>query len=391
MDFSTIKNELFPVVASVFSRTNSLGIKIRGLEALVILCGGSANENIELSDGLDGTGVSKPSKPNGSSILDKYTVQEKVIPLLKAIKTKEPAVMMAALAVFQQVGKITDADFLAIEVLPMLWNFSLGPLLNLEQFHNYMNLIKNLSSKVEQEQIRKLRDLSSNPNGTLETSRSNDLMGPGNSNGLYGSNSGSNVVVNEFERLVLGKLNTNGDDMLRQSLRPELQRAQSIRTEPTVFAWSTPALNPSSNPSSRAITPDQSLNNFATLKPSSNNIMGNSTTSTNSLTPFAPMQLPVHTSAWAFNTSTNSALPPLQQAQPQHSFSIRPPMAKSPFSAFSIAPPPAHSQRLNAQASSSGGSTDFGNTNSSMNSVRSSQQQQQQQQKSGLDAYESLI
>lgn len=387
MDFSTIKNELFPVVASVFSRTNSLGIKIRGLEALVILCGGSTNENIELSDGLDGTGVSKPSKPNGSSILDKYTVQEKVIPLLKAIKTKEPAVMMAALAVFKQVGKIADADFLAIEVLPMLWNFSLGPLLNLEQFHNYMNLIKNLSSKIEQEQIRKLRDLSSNPNGTLETSISNDLMGPGNSNGLYDSNSASNVVENEFERLVLGKLNTNGDDMLRQSLRPELQRAQSIRTEPTVFAWSTPALNPSS----RAITPDQSLNNFATLKPSSDKIMGNSTTSTNSLTPFAPMQLPVHTSAWAFNTSTNSALPPLQQAQPQHSSSIRPPMAKSPFSAFSIAPPPAHSQRLNAQPSSSGGSTDFGNTNSLMNSVRSSQQQQQQQQKSGLDAYESLI
>ena len=32
LDFSSIKNELFPTVASVFSKTSSLGIKVRGLE-----------------------------------------------------------------------------------------------------------------------------------------------------------------------------------------------------------------------------------------------------------------------------------------------------------------------------------------------------------------------
>ena len=37
LDFSTVKHELFPVVASVFSKTNSLSIKIRGLEALGVL------------------------------------------------------------------------------------------------------------------------------------------------------------------------------------------------------------------------------------------------------------------------------------------------------------------------------------------------------------------
>jgi hypothetical protein len=40
---------------------------------------------------------------------------------------------MAALNVFRQVGRLADSDFLAMEVLPIVWSMSLGPLLNLEQ------------------------------------------------------------------------------------------------------------------------------------------------------------------------------------------------------------------------------------------------------------------
>jgi hypothetical protein len=40
---------------------------------------------------------------------------------------------MAALNVFREVGKIADADFIAMEVLPIMWAFSLGPLLDLQQ------------------------------------------------------------------------------------------------------------------------------------------------------------------------------------------------------------------------------------------------------------------
>jgi SCY1-like protein 2 len=39
--------------------------------------------------------VEAPKAKNSNvSILDKYTIQEKVVPLLRAIKTKEPAVMV---------------------------------------------------------------------------------------------------------------------------------------------------------------------------------------------------------------------------------------------------------------------------------------------------------
>ena len=98
LDFSTIKNELFPKVATVFTKTSSLGIKVRGLEAFTVLCGGSNTEPASTDDGLDGIIAEKSptsKKSSNTGALDKYTMQEKVVPLLKAIKTKEPAVMVS--------------------------------------------------------------------------------------------------------------------------------------------------------------------------------------------------------------------------------------------------------------------------------------------------------
>lgn len=96
LDFSTIKNELFPVIATIFAKTSSMGIKIRGLEAFKTLCGGGGAEdqNNDYSDGLTGVVEAPKSKSSNVSILDKYTIQEKVVPLLRGIKTKEPAVMV---------------------------------------------------------------------------------------------------------------------------------------------------------------------------------------------------------------------------------------------------------------------------------------------------------
>lgn len=77
LDFTTIKNEVYPIIAAVFTKTSSLGIKIRGLEAIKTLCGGSTN--VDQGDGLDGLSRETETKTT-TSILDKYTIQEKVIP-----------------------------------------------------------------------------------------------------------------------------------------------------------------------------------------------------------------------------------------------------------------------------------------------------------------------
>ena len=260
----------------MFSKTSSLGVKVRGLEAFVIFCGGSpSNENV-VGDGLNGAiGKLKSSKAGNSAILDKYTVQEKVVPLLKAIKTKEPAVVMAALAVFKQVGKIADSDFLAMDVLPILWSFSLGPLLNLQQFSEYMDLIKTLSAKIEQVQVKKLSDLSSNTvNGYENTRSNNDLMDTNATNDVYGR---FNVDEDDFERLVLGK--TSGPISEIQANSKISYQAQTIQPTSPSYNWSSPSqtpsisnvLRPQQAPHSRAITPDQSLSSFMPLRPTPNN------------------------------------------------------------------------------------------------------------------------
>jgi len=134
LDFPTLKNELFPVVSTVFTKTSSLGIKIRGLEAFRVLCGGTGSHGSASSDGLDGFNTKKgKARGEEAPVLDKFTIQEKVIPLLKGIKTKEPAVMMETLSVFDEIGKTCDREVVAMDILPTLWTMSFGPLLGLEQ------------------------------------------------------------------------------------------------------------------------------------------------------------------------------------------------------------------------------------------------------------------
>ncbi|KAI4214455.1 MAG: hypothetical protein LQ351_002872 [Letrouitia transgressa] len=363
LDFSTIKNEVFPVVASVFSKTSSLGIKIRGLQAFVVLCGGSAEDREALGDGLDGAVQhSKNMKTSNSAVLDKYTVQEKIVPLLKAMKTKEPAVMMAALEVFKQVGKMADTDFLAMECLPILWAFSLGPLLNLQQFQEYMGLIKSLSLKIENEQVRKLRELSA----ASPSANSNDLMNIGSTDAFFGSNGAGDVGENDFERLVLGKSNNiNGTDKLGESLRPQTQRSHSARNSPPVFSWSSPA--------------SQQASNVAT-QPPSNNVFSQQIP-TPPLQPSAPSSASLNSFAALKPTpppsaGMNKGFPSSAPLQP--SLNNTASWNSNPTNTFSIPPPPQYGAGL---------SRPNGDTIAPKSSGNSSGQSQ----KKGLDAYESLL
>ncbi|EOD45362.1 putative protein kinase domain-containing protein ppk32 protein [Neofusicoccum parvum UCRNP2] len=317
LDFSTIKNEFFPIVANVFAKTTSMGIKIRGLQAFYTLCGGSSSE--DQGDGLDGFSADKPKQRQNAAVLDKYTIQEKVVPLLKAIKTKEPAVMMASLDVFKEVGKVADSDFLAMDVLPILWNFSLGPLLNLQQFQGFMALIKQLSTRIEQEQTRKLQELSAS-NTTAATSAHDFMSFGGISPGINGASNGEDA---DFESLVTGRAssgfpadsgfdggwgsssNTTSPPVSAGLPRPSNQRAQSSTAAPA-FSWSTPppqqtstppprlGMNTSLQPQARSRTPDSSsLNSFASLKPQSTggtNGWGNSSVTSNSSAFSLPLQ-----------------------------------------------------------------------------------------------------
>lgn len=309
LDFSLVKNELFPAVANVFTKTSSLAIKVRGLEAFHILCGGQ----------VSGSDVSTATDKSG--ILDKYTVQEKVIPLLRGIKTKEPAVMMAALNVFRQATQVADSDYCAMDILPLLWQFSLGPLLNLEQFQSFMILIKSLSARIEREQTRKLQELSANGTSTSTFVGNNQVNG--------GSSSNGQTEESDFETLVSGRRTGETVDFIDDSwdrlgpaIRPSSLRMAPHRTTAGIpsFSWSSASPNKSSaqamqtairldNAGSRAITPDNAISSFTTLTPSSAPVMASTSAAARFSKPLHPSQ------AMPSNTTNHQTLPSVARTE----------------------------------------------------------------------------
>ncbi|RMY51326.1 hypothetical protein D0865_06421 [Hortaea werneckii] len=448
LDFSTIKNELFPVIAGVFAKTSSLAIKIRGLEAFYTLCGGSSSsdgvgggDDDGAEDDLNGVGV--PDKRKGgkggsssSIILDKFTVQEKVVPLLKGIKTKEPGVMMAALKVFRQVGEVADSEYLAVEVLPVLWQMSLGPLLNLQQFQGFMRLVKRLSERIEREQTRKLQEMGGGNGGVgaggAGARRAQQVGSGGASNGL------TNGEDADFETLVSGRkpAAAGNDDLMNdwgvpstapvQPQSTQVYTAKKANDQPT-FSWQTPSPAPSSTPApqqpamnalrsgaqaGRTITPDQTLSSFASLTPQSTfsqplqpTRTGSQTSTSMGSMPLRPAQPPQQSSSfntngtsldWSAATAKNSnwtlPKPPQQQQQQQrqatggtNGFGAT---SKPPGSGFGIPPPPMSPQNVGQFGQPGGGQR--------QGSWGMGQQQTNNNGSAGgggggLDRYESLI
>ncbi|PWY93814.1 protein kinase Scy1 [Aspergillus sclerotioniger CBS 115572] len=408
LDFSTVKNEVFPPIASTFSRTNSLAIKVRCLEAFAILCGGSMEGKEAIEDDL--SGVSQKSKPQSikSSILDKYTIQEKLVPSMKVIKTKEPAVMMAALNVFRQIGMVADTDFLALEVLPILWSFSLGPLLDLRQFGEFMTLIKSVSSKIEREQTKKLQELSLGgdsggfQNGTGSSSTASTSVGQPNVDNTRGN----------FERLVLGRgAATSNDQNIDQwgslTSGPPVSQSTTQMTPSTGFSWASASASPAvkgtsmlpsqTNLSMRSVTPDYNMSTFPSLEPA--------TRAKSPPTPAFPTLQPSPSSSWSIpSPPTNQqstqrsnvsglslgALASMKAHAPMPSQGTQPVPS---YSAFSIPPPPSGYSTMGAFGGPSGlantGGPAFGTSVSSNAFLNNSAPQGTQKQ--GLDKYESLL
>lgn len=428
-----------------------MAIKIQGLYALNSLCGGTREplptEREDQGDGLDGMQPQQQSKKSttSSATLDKYTIQEKVVPLLKAIKTKEPAVMMAALAVFRQVGHVADADFLALEVLPTLWSFSLGPLLNLEQFRAFMTLIKSLSSRIETEQARKLQELSST-SGTGAAAAGGHGSGAtfgGTTNG-FGEGAAANDET-DFVSLVTGRnRRANNGDLFDEQWGTETSPAPTANSashrgpvaEAPRFSWSTvPAPASSRAPqASGTVTPDNAMSSLPSLMPSRPGLPS-SVAPSRFLQPITPILPTSSNDSFSIGkTSTflpsrsisNTAIPnptnqgagidwsSAQNQQPSWSPTGAPQSAQgnswegassndgaNPFSGISIAPPPASSASSTPLSNGSGGNQRMGTGRMSgtpMNPGRPAKPQAQAQaqasaqgQKQGMEKYESLI
>ncbi|KAN0063348.1 Protein kinase domain-containing protein ppk32 [Thecaphora frezii] len=131
LEYAHVKEVLFPKLAVVFAKTKVLSVKVNTL-----ICFHSM-----------------------VSILDKYTLTEKLVPILARIKTKEPSVMIATLAVHEAMSKKVDRETLATAIIPQLWIMSMGPLLNAEQFARFMKAVREMSERVEKEHTQHLKEV----------------------------------------------------------------------------------------------------------------------------------------------------------------------------------------------------------------------------------------
>jgi SCY1-like protein 2 len=299
---------------------------------------------------------------------------------------------MAALDVFRATSNQVDSDFLAMDILPILWQFSLGPLLNLPQFQAYMTLIKSMSGRIEHEQTRKLQELGANSATATTRNEFMSFGGPSIANGVDARNGDGET---NFEALVRGgqQGSSGGTDMLGGDpwanasaassttlpSRPSNNRTRSNNASPAAtFSWSTPPVSPPPpqsvaklNPpktQSRSITPDSfgTLNSsFPAMAPSNPGI-GNSSfaqphqqqrTTTNMNSMVSPITTHQPQTAgggidWSRASSSSTLSPTPWGGTPSTSntstglqnFSIAPPPSSNQaqsniYSSFNIAPP----------------------------------------------------
>ncbi|KDQ16224.1 hypothetical protein BOTBODRAFT_54054 [Botryobasidium botryosum FD-172 SS1] len=115
IDYAEFQGVLFPRVALVFTKTRILSVKVNTLVCFLSMV----------------------------KTLDQTSLTQK---------------LLATLAVHEAMGQKIEREAVATLVLPQLWQMSVGPLLNIEQFNKFMTVIRSLAERVEREHSQHLRD-----------------------------------------------------------------------------------------------------------------------------------------------------------------------------------------------------------------------------------------
>ncbi|KAJ3219491.1 hypothetical protein HDU67_000904 [Dinochytrium kinnereticum] len=131
LDFTTVKSVLFPKLQAIYTSSSSLSVRVGALIAI--------HSTIKL--------------------LDKFTLTEKIIPLLKGNKVREPSILVGLLAVYAELARQLDKEIIATEILPELWKLSIDQVLNVTQFKKFMKVIHELTAKVEEQHVKVLQEM----------------------------------------------------------------------------------------------------------------------------------------------------------------------------------------------------------------------------------------
>ncbi|PWO01388.1 hypothetical protein FA09DRAFT_327316 [Tilletiopsis washingtonensis] len=294
LEFSHVKEVLFPNIAKLFSKTKVLSCKISTLMCFHSMIG----------------------------VLDKFTLTEKLVPILARVKTREPSVMIAILAVHEAMAKKVDRETLAVAIIPQLWAMSMGAQLTADQFQRFMKTVREMGERVEKEHmlhLREQRNMQEHTESYVGAGANGRAAGGGSlGGGVTGIGSSGEI---DFATLV-------GGGPTSSAARAEVPR-DAAATSADPFGWDD--LGSTSN-TPAAVTP--------ALTPSHTGSLGRPAAVTPALTPS-------HTGTLGRPAATSAALPAF----------AAPPLATR----SALAPPPSSSPRPSLQAayssSSLGGSS----------------------------------
>lgn len=130
-DFPSIKNDILPSLCRLFTKTTSLTIKNICMTCFEML-------------------IDKKS-------IDSYTCTETILPLFKAMKTRDSRILLKSLSLFAKIPTlITDEVVLVENLLPLLWNYSMASTLKRYQYAEYVKIINNLTRDIQKRHIEKL-------------------------------------------------------------------------------------------------------------------------------------------------------------------------------------------------------------------------------------------
>ncbi|KIJ44257.1 hypothetical protein M422DRAFT_228299 [Sphaerobolus stellatus SS14] len=290
IDYAEVQSVLFPRVALVFTKTRILTVKVSTLECFLAMV----------------------------KTLDQTSLTQKLVPLLSKIRTREPAVMIGTLAVQEAMGMKVDREAVATLVLPQLWAMSMGPLINIDQFQRFMNVIRKLGDRVEKEHTQFLKDSqriedrsgingsSSVPTSTQTGADFESLVG-GASATATGSRIGtvpSGTGGSSFEDDIWGSILAS-TPVQSPSPAPShvVQRSMSAMTPPPTQLYSSPS---TPVPSTAAKSPTPLRNQLPTM----------TSTSFNAHPPFQRNNNPQPPSISQPNYNFNLGGSPLQPMQP---------------------------------------------------------------------------
>lgn len=152
LNYLAMKTEIFPATCELFSKTTSLSVKLECLKAFSVFI---------------------------THELDKFTVTEKLIPLMSKMKTRESQIIMAALDVYLSLVNVVDIEVLATQIIPQILALSMEVSLHQQQFRQLMDSVRKILEKIEAEKLKKLPTGSSIPLTSDKTSAANASLAAG--------------------------------------------------------------------------------------------------------------------------------------------------------------------------------------------------------------------